>query len=166
MLTNYTLTLEDIDIKEIETLTNNKSEWIRNCIKEKLGKKEKSLQELELSLETAIVVVENIEQQIIEKQDLILKQREQFTIAEINRIEKEKAEREKEEKEFIEKYNELIGNEPDIVNFDFVQNWNSIGNLMPLVEKFRAKNIKISFSPLRRYLAFKQQLASGNIKPV
>jgi myosin heavy subunit len=77
---------------------------------------------------------------------------------------KDLQEEEQREKEFLEKANPILKDIDEIKNFEFVQGWDAVSNLMPLTDKLLAKGIKISISQLKFYLARHQEAIELNDK--
>lgn len=149
------LQLDDEDDTEIEKLTDNKSEFIRQAIKEKLGKTDKSIQELTLEVDEIYKKLQEKEEILNKKIDMALEHKEQLRLSEISELEQKKQQEQKENEEFMQKFSNLEQID-EIKNFEYIQGWYNIPNLLPIVEKLRQNGIIIGVVQLRRYLTFKK----------
>lgn len=146
---NVMLYLDEKDLEEIEKITDNVSEFVREAIKEKLGKKEKTLEEINKLIEEKTnelnelkKIKENLEKMEKEKKEKLEK------MEKINIIEKQK--------EFEKIINFLINTEEikELIKLK-ENNPNALTPyyLLELVEKIREKyNLRISVNHLKEIL--------------
>jgi Arc/MetJ-type ribon-helix-helix transcriptional regulator len=148
---------DDLD-KEIEAITGNKSEFIRDAISIKLGKKEKSLQELAVELQEQIEKFHKLDQQYYDKLKQLLEHKDQLKLQEIQDIEDKIKQKELKDKEFYEKTSSMIEHIDYIKNFDYsMPDCFNVLNLTPIVDKLISIGIRIGIIQLRSYLILRQK---------
>ena len=140
---------------EIKEVTDNKSEFIRQAIIEKLGKTDKTLQELAIDLEKKALELKEIEDKYNEKLQETLEHKEQLKIIELEEIEVKIKQKEQKHIEFMQKWN-ILENEEDIKNFQYIEKWENLANIEPIIDNLRKKGIRIGIMDLRNYLSFRQ----------
>jgi len=99
--------INDETLSEIANLTSNNSEFIRQAIDEKLGKKEKSLQEVLVILEGKSLECQTLEDKIVTMIQEKLKQEKELTIAQKEEYENKLKEIELKKHTIIESIKEL-----------------------------------------------------------
>jgi metal-responsive CopG/Arc/MetJ family transcriptional regulator len=138
--------------KEIEELSNNKSEFIRQAINEKIGKKDKSLQELTVEYEQKVKEFTELEELYFNMINLTLKHKEQLRLQEIEELTDKVKKKSLQDKLLFERMELLLKDVDEIKNFEFISGWESVANLMPLVDKLLIKGIRTGVVQLRFYL--------------
>jgi len=149
---------EELD-RQIESLSDNKSEFIRQAITEKLGTKDKTIEELEkieLDLANQYSIATSNTLKAIEK---ALIDKENLKLSELKTLEEKKAMLDQKEKELLAKLTPLLEPIPEIQNFDYSNpDWFNVKNLELLVDMLRTKGIRIGVQQLKTYLYSKPNI--------
>lgn len=148
-----------IDEEQLEYLNGfpNQSAFIRQAIDDKRGKSELGLTELEAIRIQKQADLDEIDARIADFIEKQLANKEELRQREIEELEIKRIEKEKRDLEFSNRMEALIGKEPEIESFKYIGGWENSINLMPLVEAFRSRNIKVGIFELRKYLSAKSQ---------
>jgi hypothetical protein len=149
-----TFSLDEETIEILNTVSN-KSEFIREAIAEKVGKKDKSLQDLALEINQKRLELETLDKQYFELLDKVLGHKEELRLSEIEEMEARKIRKDREDKEFMDKYFSLFSSYNEIVNITTEQS-NDLSYLMGIVEKLVKDGHRVGISQIRRYLMLKQ----------
>jgi hypothetical protein len=148
---NLTISFDDEQIEFLKTL-DNYSKYVRDSVELKRGKSEISLQEQE-------IIVKDIEKQyqlecskLDELIDKVLKQKDQLTVSEQERIDQLKAAKDKKLKDFMDKWSPIFETYDEIKNFEFKEGWKLTSNLAPLFERICKDGHRIGMYNLTLYL--------------
>jgi hypothetical protein len=149
-MTLVTFDIDNIFIEQIEKVSDNRSNFIREAIKDKLGRNEKSLQQLEAELETIIRNKEILEKDIQEKINKIQEQK----ASEKAELDRKEAEKQKKREEFM-KTSEHLEQFDFIKNFAYIEGWSNLASLLPIIEQLKQNNERIGIVQLREYLTMR-----------
>jgi len=151
-MTMVSFQLEDNYVKDLDEVTDNRSEFIRTTIISKIQSvKEKSLNDLIIDAEELNNRLDLVNNLINDKFN-ILREKQQL---ESKEIEDKLIQKELKQKELLDKYSNL--EQFDFIkNFEYVNNWNNMANLLPIVDKLLDNNIKIGIVQLREYLTLRK----------
>lgn len=152
--------------KEFLDKQSNYSEYIRSLIDKDRGKGELSLTETESIIrekEKELIDLKERQNTYINK---LLAHKEELTGIQIKELEEKKLKDIQEEQEFIAIYKPQLENIEEIRNFQFIEGWGNIENLMPILDILRKQNIRIGLSQLRRFLALQNEVRSRVVETI
>jgi hypothetical protein len=150
-LSTFTLSLNAEDMEAIKRVTENVSYFVRDAIKDKLGKSDKTIQELSIEIEELVNKLTEKENILDIKIKLMLDHKEQLKLIEIQEIEDKLKQKELKHKELMDKCGNL--EQFDIIkNFEYIGGWENMANLLPIVELIKQQGVRIGIVQLREYL--------------
>lgn len=149
---NLTLSLSEEIIDFLDSI-GNKSEYVREAIDEKRGKAEQSIQELEIEVNNNKTILNNSELKLMAKVDQLLQHKEDLKLGEINELEDKVLRKTKQQEEFVAQWSPILIQHDEIKDFQFIDGWESVANLLPLIDVLRKKNIRIGIIQLREFLS-------------
>ena len=146
--------MDDTLVEKLDKVTDNKSEYIRQAIIEKMGAQD-SIQEMYLKIDKMKLELQNYDDLITERVDKIIKEKQQHTIAELQSIEDRAKEKELKQAEFMQKW-AFLEEIDSVKNFAYVDGWDATPNLISIVESLRASGHRIGVVQMRDYLSLRK----------
>jgi hypothetical protein len=146
--------------KEFLNTLKNFSDYIRESIDDKRGKSEQSIQDLEIEVNTKKAELENSELKLMAKIDQVLQYKDDLKLSEIKAIDDIKAKKDKELLDFMNLWSPILDSCEEIKNFEFIEGWDSVANLTPIIDIIRKNNIRIGFIQLRDFLSHRKKISS------
>jgi len=156
-LSNITISLDLEDMEEVKKITDNISLFVRNAIKDKLGKQDKSLQEIMVEIEQKALELTILEDNYTNKINALLEHKEQLRLSEIEELEQKVKDKAQKALEFFNKWKPILEPLEEIHTFDPTEENLELPNLMPLVDKLLEKNIRIGVMGLRSYFILRDK---------